>query len=1393
MTFTSSMLKLNILYSEKEMSMKNTAKMTTAKKTFNTILEGASLCIVLLLASCEGFVNAKAVSKQIDDSIDYANAPFYSIYIKDESNRGQIKAPVGGEAYKRVSDTFTVNFAPDDDCEFLYWKIIDKNTQTEFTNGQYLSLASIKDSETSCTFKKAPPQGVCLTLVPVLIARPQVISWGPTIKPEGVNRDSRIQAMFDKSMDLDSIYFTDQEYEQLTDQHVTFLPTVNIGTQENPDDRYYGYQTDPNDPQTIVYKNIKVENYNSNNPEKNLLKYFGAPIFEDTAHKQLAISVLKNNTGEPLLPENTMLLVSIDKNVSFTQFPDSELEKTVTMAETKPWPYWVNGNTDASPPQYSKALIKDASGNNISTSSSSPSYINKEKIMQFRVEVTDFESCPAPYFYMVLKNTSTNAERNVQVLYEQVNGGYASSGSGDNYYECPVSDFPSTDNASYEVYLKFVDNAGKARSDSQKYYIKLDGSPIADDDIAGKTLAAVGNTGDTTGISLTYNCSVEDFNGGRLYYRPVVPKSSPLWEDWSNASYIDFDNTEFSPTITGLQYASTYEIKAEFYDKAKNVTSYIYKKNTMPEAFEQFQAQVDEKARCIIINTSNKPDGANKIRINYTYSKFRVDTNVGEYDNNAEKSFEINENNKYLVGPLAYASTYKNLKITAYDSEKINEDYYDNYNCNYSNENSIENNSITFKTKPQRIFRSIVTETNVRISTFGGVTGVIMEYQECDESGNPRSSKRSINVPRSTSSPNQDFEYSFDPKLENSYYKFSYVPYYNDTNITCDTLDIKTEIVCFSALPKVESVDVTARTSTTATLSWTKPQGNFSYYKLKWGLSGQTKDQEVILDTTATSYTLMGLKPNTQYAAAICCCSDTGESTSYTKTFSTNRVTGGNLKINKIKVDKGSGNNSLKIYITDYCGTVDSRIILKYGDAYNNLSNSIYINNPNDYTTLTSLQSDKTYYLQYYNNSGTAVSELFTVRLPKNINSIDYYLQSYDYVVSKRYDYAGYVYLQWNWNGKSPENIKSIFYKRATDSNNNWMRVGDISSSENSKVLTLSFGSSYNIVLTSSTSNPNSNNILGEMFVTIPSSSSLIDPVENLVCSEKTSHSVKLQWSQYLYCTSYSIYACKKIGVDNYNMAVYETPVLMVDGIIRTTTEVTVTGLMQDTYYRFFVVPYIANRDIVLPSDPVSIKTETYSGGMEKIKNLQITELTSENITLSWTNPSYMPYTRYKIYYKKRSENTWSTSYFPTDENAESKTISLRAFTKGIKYDLKITPDIYNPVSDASQIISFYTKPEPATFSDTVEKTSSTITVNWNYPTSAYSKILLKIRNINGWSYDVPVLLVNSSDESKPTSYTFENLEPYTSSYRILLYCYPDDNMTTAYCTVETKEIDKSQ
>ena len=71
---------------------------------------GAFLCIVMLLTSCEGFVNAKEYRKQVDDYIEYANAPFYSIYIKYEGNHGQVKTPVGGEAYKRVTDTFAVNF-----------------------------------------------------------------------------------------------------------------------------------------------------------------------------------------------------------------------------------------------------------------------------------------------------------------------------------------------------------------------------------------------------------------------------------------------------------------------------------------------------------------------------------------------------------------------------------------------------------------------------------------------------------------------------------------------------------------------------------------------------------------------------------------------------------------------------------------------------------------------------------------------------------------------------------------------------------------------------------------------------------------------------------------------------------------------------------------------------------------------------------------------------------------------------------------------------------------------------------------------------------------------------------------------------------------------------------
>lgn len=207
----------------------------------------------------------------------------------------------------------------------MYWTITDGNQ--ELTDGEYLKLASITNLETDCTFVKAPEPGMKLCLTPVVIERPSVGSTYPEKKPKGVPPNTSIVVNFDKAMSLDSIYYTQDEIDELNQKEgLTFL-SVNIGTAQNPDYRKYGYKIGYNNA-SIVFKNIKIEEMNSTNP--NLLQYFNAPVF-NSARNELTITV------KTALPDGTSVRVTIDKKFSTKYEP---LDKYITLIKSEIWPYF---------------------------------------------------------------------------------------------------------------------------------------------------------------------------------------------------------------------------------------------------------------------------------------------------------------------------------------------------------------------------------------------------------------------------------------------------------------------------------------------------------------------------------------------------------------------------------------------------------------------------------------------------------------------------------------------------------------------------------------------------------------------------------------------------------------------------------------------------------------------------------------------------------------------------------------------------------------------------------------------------------------------------------------------------------------------------------------------
>ena len=297
------------------------------------------MCLVSLFSfiSCENFLKGAQVKSEIEAAIAYANAPTYTITVESGDNSGVVKSPAGGEAAKKVTDVFSVKFEPYADYEFLYWKIIDSATKKEITNGEYIELESVEETETKCTFKKAPENGIKLCLVPVVASRPQILSYSPILAGDLSVKDTTIQVIFDHEMDDESIYYTDDELKTLmNDLGITDKSDSNLlHSTINEVERYYGYKKDGK----TFFKNISITNDRTG---ENLTHCFTKPYFET---KRILV-ILANTTSLP--SDYEQLQINIEKDF----FYYSQNKKPIAMAGSKKWIYQVNNKTDSDAPEF---------------------------------------------------------------------------------------------------------------------------------------------------------------------------------------------------------------------------------------------------------------------------------------------------------------------------------------------------------------------------------------------------------------------------------------------------------------------------------------------------------------------------------------------------------------------------------------------------------------------------------------------------------------------------------------------------------------------------------------------------------------------------------------------------------------------------------------------------------------------------------------------------------------------------------------------------------------------------------------------------------------------------------------------------------------------------------
>ncbi|MBO4628959.1 MAG: hypothetical protein J5687_03295, partial [Treponema sp.] len=117
---------------------------------------GLLMLMTFCFTSCENFLQAEDVKQEIVNTIEYNNAPSYVIKVEVDNDSGSLKEPVVGQVTKKVTDVFTVKFAPKNNYQFIKWEAVFTNDRMQNEDiRNYIEFEDETSLETKVTFKKA--------------------------------------------------------------------------------------------------------------------------------------------------------------------------------------------------------------------------------------------------------------------------------------------------------------------------------------------------------------------------------------------------------------------------------------------------------------------------------------------------------------------------------------------------------------------------------------------------------------------------------------------------------------------------------------------------------------------------------------------------------------------------------------------------------------------------------------------------------------------------------------------------------------------------------------------------------------------------------------------------------------------------------------------------------------------------------------------------------------------------------------------------------------------------------------------------------------------------------------------------------------------------------------
>ena len=497
-------------------------------------------------------------------------------------------SPADGTKVQSFLDRwYSVSFSPDEEYyEFIRWKLYDINTDEEIPNGTYVKLDDPTQPSTNYKVTQVPDTGIELALRPVVAERPQIISNTP--QNSGILKDSSIQVLFDRDMDENSIYYSDDELESL-------IPKVgeeNLLSSDKRDGKYYGYIKDG----LTYYKNISLTNKKTG---ENLNDKFEAPVFEDKSTLTIPASKEKGK----IIDDYTQVLVTLEKDFFYSEKIDETTSKPVTLRGITKWSYQVTNHGDEDALVFQKKngndlfTLKLENENSTALTSETVhptidddgSGISELKFLKIKKEK------PTLYCDMELQDVTGGSGPNstFTVCYERIKeGDYLTAGKGEKVTDSFGREYTATTSQDaifkgdlsldlpvdgiYRIWFDFTD-----RSQNHFYYPananesgSTEGFYLVKDTSINMKAPSVTDTSDKNGIKLELKWEITcmDLKTTKIRYR----EKNDSWSD----SYDIFDKTTKDKLYVNLTLNTEYEFEIVNTDYLDHVQTFTLSSKT---------------------------------------------------------------------------------------------------------------------------------------------------------------------------------------------------------------------------------------------------------------------------------------------------------------------------------------------------------------------------------------------------------------------------------------------------------------------------------------------------------------------------------------------------------------------------------------------------------------------------------------------------------------------------------------------------------------------------------------------------------------------------------------------------------------------------------------------